>query len=167
MTLCPYLTLHAHICTYDNGTSHVIQCYHSYFTKDTHPGVSVFRRRRTAEHGQRGFRLSALGVLLARSSRPRPWLHVDALNTLIDRIYATVERRRSAIGGREQGGTLEPSQDAGDWEPARAFFEERVVKRVDLRGAGQWRGWSYEMDNVSARMYATGTVLGFLDISAR
>ncbi|KAI5984480.1 hypothetical protein EDC04DRAFT_2873872 [Pisolithus marmoratus] len=101
-----------------------------YFTKDTHPGVSVFRRRRTSEHGQRGFRLSALGVLLARSSRPRPWLHVGALNALIDQIYTAVEERgRSAV--------LEPSEDAGDWEPARAFFEERMVRRADLRGAGQ------------------------------
>ena len=89
------------------------------------------------------------------------------MNALIDRIYATVERRGSAIGGREQGSTLEPSQDAGDWEPARAFFEERVVKRVDLRGAGQWRGWSYEMDNVSTCVYVYWDFLGFLDIATR
>ncbi|KAL4071859.1 hypothetical protein J3A83DRAFT_4236902 [Scleroderma citrinum] len=114
-----------------------------YFTKDIHAGVSVFRRRRTSEHGQRGFRLSALGVLLARSSRPRPWLHVDALNALIDRIYAIVNQRDR----RELGSTLEPSEEAGDWEPARAFFEKRAVRRVDLRGAGQWRGWGHELDN--------------------
>ncbi|KAI6145014.1 hypothetical protein BKA82DRAFT_652193 [Pisolithus tinctorius] len=118
-----------------------------YFTKDTHPGVSVFRRRRTSEHGQRGFRLSALGVLLARSSRPRPWLHVDALNALIDQIYTSVEERGICMSDQNQGVVLEPSEDAGDWEPARAFFEERMVRRADLRGAGQWRGWSYELDN--------------------
>lgn len=118
-----------------------------YFTKDTHPGVSVFRRRRTSEHGQRGFRLSALGVLLARSSRPRPWLHVDALNALIDQIYAAVEERGRGMSDQKQGFILEPSEDAGDWEPAHAFFEERMVRRADLRGAGQWRGWSYELDN--------------------
>ncbi|KAI6015220.1 hypothetical protein F5J12DRAFT_816708 [Pisolithus orientalis] len=110
-----------------------------YFTKDTHPGVSVFRRRRTSEHGQRGFRLSALGVLLARSSRPRPWLHVDALNALIDQIYTSVEERGVCMSDQNQGVVLEPSEDAGDWEPARAFFEERMVRRADLRGAGQWR----------------------------
>lgn len=118
-----------------------------YFTKDTHPGVSVFRRRRTPEHGQRGFRLSALGVLLARSSRPRPWLHVDALNALIDQIYTSVEERGICVSDQNQGVVLKPSEDAGDWEPARAFFEERMVRRADLRGAGQWRGWSYELDN--------------------
>ncbi|KAG6329631.1 hypothetical protein ID866_9459 [Astraeus odoratus] len=119
-----------------------------YFTKDTHPGISVFRRRRTSEHGQRGFRLSALGVLVARSSRPRPWLHVEALNALVDCIYAAVEQRGRSISDREPG-ALEPSEDAGDWEPARRFFEERMVRRADLRGAGRWRGWGYELDNVS------------------
>lgn len=60
----------------------------SYFTKDSHPGVCVFRRRRTTEHGQRGFRLSSLGILLVNSIRPRPRRHVDALKTLVDTIYS-------------------------------------------------------------------------------
>ena len=108
----------------------------SYFTKDSHPGVCVFRRRRTTEHGQRGFRLSSLGVLLVNSARPRPWKHVDALKTLVDTIYSSLESR----------GVLEPFES--DWEPAQAFFEERKVRTANLGGAGQWCGWSYELDNV-------------------
>ncbi|KIJ19396.1 hypothetical protein PAXINDRAFT_166590 [Paxillus involutus ATCC 200175] len=106
-----------------------------YFTKDTHSGVGVFRRRRTTEQGQRGFRLSSLGILLAKSTRARPWRHVDALKILVDTIYLSLESR----------GVLEPVED--DWEPARAFFEERMVRRADLSGAGDWHGWSYELDN--------------------
>ena len=108
----------------------------SYFTKDSHPGVCVFRRRRTTESGQRGFRLSSLGVLLVNSARPRPWRHVDALKSLIDTIYSSLESR----------GVLEPVES--DWEPAQMFFEERMVRRADLGGAGGWHGWSYELDNV-------------------
>ncbi|KAF9233259.1 hypothetical protein BU15DRAFT_90420 [Melanogaster broomeanus] len=106
-----------------------------YFTKDNHSGVCIFRRRRTTEHGQRGFRLSSLGILLVKSTRPRPWKHLHALKTLVDDIYSSLESR----------GVLEPVED--DWEPARAFFEERKVQRADLGGAGDWRGWSYELDN--------------------
>lgn len=38
---------------------------------------------------------------------------------------------------------MEPVES--DWDPARAFFEERQVCRVDLSGAGDWRGWDAEM----------------------
>ncbi|KIJ67315.1 hypothetical protein HYDPIDRAFT_148817 [Hydnomerulius pinastri MD-312] len=106
-----------------------------YFTKDTHSGVCVFRRRRTTEHGQRGFRLSSLGILLVKSTRPRPWRHVEALKSLVDTVYSSLEHR----------GVLEASE--ADWEPARAFFEERKVRRADLGGAGDWHGWSYELDS--------------------
>jgi hypothetical protein len=41
---------------------------------------------------------------------------------------------------------LEPRD--GDWEPARIFFEERKLKRADLGGAGDWAGWSEELDGV-------------------
>ena len=105
----------------------------SYFTKDSHPGVCVFRRRRTTEHGQRGFRLSSLGILLVNSVRPRSWRHVDALKALVDTIYSSLESR----------GVLEPVES--DWEPAKAFFEERKVRRANLGG---WNGWSQELDNV-------------------
>ena len=41
---------------------------------------------------------------------------------------------------------LEPRD--GDWEPAHIFFEERKLKRADLGGAGDWAGWSEELDGV-------------------
>ncbi|KAH7912115.1 hypothetical protein BJ138DRAFT_1112646 [Hygrophoropsis aurantiaca] len=106
-----------------------------YFTKDSHSGVCVFRRRKTTEHGQRGFRLSSLGILLVKSARPRAWRHVAALRNLIDSIYSSLEQRS----------VLEPSES--DWNPARDFFEERKVRRADLGGAGDWNGWSLELDN--------------------
>lgn len=42
---------------------------------------------------------------------------------------------------------LEPVDS--DWEPARAFFQERQVRRPDLGGAGDWRGWDAEMAGFS------------------
>ncbi|KAH7886752.1 hypothetical protein F5I97DRAFT_1869973 [Phlebopus sp. FC_14] len=110
-----------------------------YFAKDAHSGVCIFRRRRTTEHGQRGFRLSSLGILLVKSTRPRPWRHVDALKTLVDGVYSSLESR----------GVLEPVET--DWELARTFFEERKVRRADLGGAGDWYGWSQELDNPNVK----------------
>lgn len=111
-----------------------------YFTKDGQHGVCVFRRRKTAEQGQRGFRLSSLGILLAKSRRPRPWRHTSALKNLVETIYSRLEL----------SDVLEPS--AGDWDPARAFFEERKVRRSDLGGAGDWHGWSHELDGVRSML---------------
>lgn len=84
-------------------------------------------------------RLSSLGILLAKSHRPRPWRHVNALKELTDTIYARIE----ATGT----GVLEPTEE--DWEPAREFFEQRKLRRSDLGGAGDWAGWSDELDGVS------------------
>lgn len=111
----------------------------SYFTKDGQQGVCVFRRRKTSEEGHRGVRLSSLGILLAKSHRPRPWLHVNALKELTDSIYSSVEAAGS--------GSLQPTTE--HWEPARTFFEERKLRRSDLGGAGDWTGWSDELDGVS------------------
>ncbi|KAH9946749.1 hypothetical protein B0H21DRAFT_742241 [Amylocystis lapponica] len=109
-----------------------------YFTKDEYSGVCVFHRRKTREQGHRGFRLSSVGILLAKSPRPRPWRHVPALKALVHSIYSSVEDRD----------TLVPLDD--DWEPARAFFEERKVRRADLGGAGDWRGWDAELEGRAA-----------------
>lgn len=108
-----------------------------YFTKDGQQGVCIFRRRKTAETGHRGFRLSSLGILLAKSRRPRPQRHVKALKELIETVYSRME----------PSGILEASEE--DWEPARVFFEERKLRRSDLGGAGDWAGWSEELDGVS------------------
>lgn len=111
--------------------------YVRYFTKDEHQGVSVFRRRKTSEQGHRGFRLTALGILLAKSARPRPWRHVSALRALMHSMYRKIDAR----------GVLEPVD--ADWDLARSFFEARKVQNSDLGGAGDWKGWSEELDGVS------------------
>ncbi|OSD02286.1 hypothetical protein PYCCODRAFT_1435621 [Trametes coccinea BRFM310] len=113
---------------------HLIERDVVYFTKDDHQGVCVFRRRQTTEHGHRGFRLSSLGILLAKSPRPRPWQHVAALKTLVNTIYSALEDREA----------LEPLDE--DWQPARAFFEERKLRRPDLGGVGSWLGWNAELE---------------------
>jgi hypothetical protein len=86
------------------------------------------------EEGHRGFHLSSLGILLAKSPRPRPWHHISGLKDLMSKIYS-----QSGAGARPTG---------GQWEPAHVFFEERKVRRADLGGAGDWHGWSYEIDEV-------------------
>ncbi|KAJ2972847.1 hypothetical protein NUW54_g12180 [Trametes sanguinea] len=113
---------------------HLIERDVVYFTKDDHQGVCVFRRRQTTEHGHRGFRLSSLGVLLAKSPRPRPWKHVAALKALVNTIYSALEDREA----------LEPLDE--DWEPARTFFEERKLRRPDSGDMGPWLGWNAELE---------------------
>ena len=108
--------------------------YNSYFTKENQHGLCVFRRRQTDERGHRGFRLSSMGILLANSTRPRPWRHLKALKALTDVIYSRALDR----------GNLDIIE--ADWEPARVFFEERKLRRADLGGAGDWTGWSHELD---------------------
>ncbi|KAJ7479800.1 hypothetical protein FB451DRAFT_1086361 [Mycena latifolia] len=104
-----------------------------YFTKDGQRGVCVFRRRKTVDQGHRGFRLSSLGILLAKSARPRPWRHTAALKELTTLIYSRFESSASLV----------PVES--DWDPARTFFNERKAVRADLGGAGDWNGWSHEL----------------------
>lgn len=112
-----------------------------YFTKDGHHGVCIFRRRKTAEEGQRGYRLSSLGILLAKSARPRAWRHVTALKALQQTIY-------DGASARDALELLE-----NDWEPAKAFYEDRKVMQADMDGAGHWNGWSQELDGVWCFIY--------------
>jgi hypothetical protein len=101
----------------------------SYIPNGFYRGVCVFPHRQMSEHGQRGFRLSSLGILLACSVRPRPWRHVFALRALAHEIYGSPdEHPRGSVG--------EPQGD--DWAPARRFFNERRVRRTDLGGTGEW-----------------------------
>ena len=109
----------------------------SYFTTDGHQGVSIFRRRETSEEGHRGFRLSSLGVLLAKSSRPRPWRHVPPLKSLVRSMYSRFQVE----------GIYDPGQF--DWSSAESFFEQRKDSQIDSLGSGTWRGWSDELDLVS------------------
>lgn len=114
---------------------HLIERDVVYFTKDGQHGVCIFRRRRTTEEGHRGFRLTSLGILLANSHRPRPWRHVAALKGLADTLYARADRLSESLELLDE-----------DWEPARSFFEDRKVRRSDLGGAGDWNGWSHDLD---------------------
>ena len=95
-------------------------------------GVCIFSRRPTSDHGQRGFRLSSLGVLLARSIRPRPWRHVPALKALVRELHST--------HASQDGSSLDA------WAPARRFFELRKARPADLEGSGAWHRWDEELD---------------------
>ena len=110
----------------------------SHFINNSHRGVCVFSRRPTSEQGQRGVHLSSLGILVARSMRPRPWRHVATLKALAQEIYASLEQEA-------HGCAREAQED--DWEPARRFFEERRVRRTDSNTAGEWGRWSEELDD--------------------
>ena len=104
-----------------------------YFTKDGLRGVCVYTRRETPEQGQRGFRLSSLGVILARSVRPRPWLHVPALKALV----------RELQSNSDSGSSQEDIM-----APARRFFELRKASLTDLGNTDSdaWHRWSEELD---------------------
>lgn len=123
------------------------QISHRYFTKDGQHGVCIFQRRKTAEKGHRGFRLSSLGILLARSRRPRPWRHVPALKELTRSIYAKIESTPQ----------LQPT--GRDWDPAQAFFAARKITRPDLGGAGDWNGWIDELEIVRTLCPLLGAIL--------
>ncbi|KAG5645322.1 hypothetical protein DXG03_006511 [Asterophora parasitica] len=127
---------------------HLVEQDVVYFTtKDDHHGVCVFRRRKTVEHGHRGFRLSSLGILTAKSRRPRPWRHTSALKDLITRVYTECE----------ETGWLHPA--GAQWEPARVFFEERKVQRANLHGLVDWYGWSHELSKIETDLPSTNPTL--------
>jgi len=109
----------------------------SYFARGGHQGVSIFRRRETSETGHRGFRLSSLGVLLAKSPRPQPWRHVPSLKSLIRSMYSRFQEE----------GIYDPGQF--DWSSAESFFKQRKDFQTDSSYSGVWRGWSDELETVS------------------
>jgi len=136
----------------------VISFPSSYFTKGDHQGVSIFHRRETAEEGHRGFRLSSLGVLLAKSSRPRPWQHVPSLKSLIRSMYSRFKEE----------GIYDPEQF--DWSTAESFFEQRKDSQTDSSDPGAWRGWSDELDSVSVGitlLFFLSDVLYIVDLKFR
>lgn len=112
--------------------------FSSYLSKGDHQGVSIFRRRESSEQGHRGFRLSSLGVLLAKSSRPRPWLHVPSLKSLVHSMYSRFKEED----------IYDPKEF--DWSLAESFFEQRKFPQTDSSNLDAWRGWSDELDSVSA-----------------
>lgn len=106
-----------------------------YFSKNGHQGICAYRRAKTAEQGQRGFRLSSLGILVAKSARPKPWCHISALKDLIAMLYSA-----------DASGSLSPSEV--NWEPSRRYFEAHKYRGNETGGTGQgsWKGWSHELD---------------------
>ncbi|KAJ3787099.1 hypothetical protein GGU10DRAFT_386124 [Lentinula aff. detonsa] len=113
---------------------HLVEQDTIYFSKDGHQGVCAFRRVKSTEEGHRGFRLSSLGILLAKSTRPKPWRHVAALKNLIVMLYARMELTDA----------LQPSEP--DWQPSRTYFKEHKVKAFGPGEAGDWSGWTHELD---------------------
>ncbi|XP_006456441.1 hypothetical protein AGABI2DRAFT_188379 [Agaricus bisporus var. bisporus H97] len=117
---------------------HLVEQDVVYFTNNGHHGVCIFRRRKTTEEGHRGFRLTSLGILLAKSRRPRPWRHVASLKQLTTMLYSLVE----------PSGKLQ--LNGSDWDLAENYFDERKVRDADLGGAGDWSSWSREFDLMKA-----------------
>lgn len=125
---------------------HLVERDTVYFSQGAHSGLAVFRRRPTRAQAHRGFRLSSLGILLQTAPRPRPWLHVPALRSLADSIYADADAREQ--DGDEDLLGLGASGDLteADFAPAGKWFEER--KAYGQVSTDSWSGWSDELDGV-------------------
>jgi hypothetical protein len=152
------------VCAYTPPTSStpdiISISFSSYLSKGDHQGVSIFCRRETSEQGHRGFRLFSLGVLLAKSSRPRPWRHVPSLKSLI----------RSMSPQFKKEGIRDPDQF--DWSFAEGFFEQRKYSQASSSDSSAWRGWSDELDAVRVGYHVfvlarrLGTLLTWHPVSA-
>ena len=70
-----------------------------------------------------------LGLLFARSVRPRPWFHVPAI--VRDLHSSPVAQDESSLD---------------IWAPARWFFELPKARPADLDAAGAWHGWNKQLD---------------------
>ena len=130
---------------------HLVERDVVYFSHGPHAGLAVFRRRPTLSKGHRGFRLSSLAILLQEAPRPRPWLHINSLRELADRIYKDADARESGgaedlLGLDNAGIGLGDLKDA-DFAPAEKWFERR---RADPSRSSfdSWSGWSDELDGV-------------------
>ncbi|KAF8264680.1 hypothetical protein EI94DRAFT_439367 [Lactarius quietus] len=70
-----------------------------YFARDGLRGVCIFTHRETPKEGQRGYRVSSNGVLLASSVRPLPWSHIQALKSLVCELQSDSEITRDILRG--------------------------------------------------------------------
>ncbi|KAF8516482.1 hypothetical protein JB92DRAFT_2910206 [Gautieria morchelliformis] len=107
-----------------------------HITHQVHHGISLFRRRPTSEAGMRGFRLESLGILVARSSRPRPWRHLASLKELSCKL----DERWSSLRSR-----FSDAEDTRDWTLLSDWYLRRVFRRVGEEG--QWVDWDEELSS--------------------
>ncbi|KZO97241.1 hypothetical protein CALVIDRAFT_597586 [Calocera viscosa TUFC12733] len=98
---------------------HVVDEDVIYFTKGSREGVCVFRRVKTDEAGQRGFKLGALGVLLEESTRARPWLHVESLRKMAD-------LQQDAIDTKSLSDYFSAYKTVSGSEPAEEDLEDEI-----------------------------------------
>lgn len=112
---------------------HTIQEDVVYILQDGYSGICVFRRRPTDVDGHRGSHLSSIGILLEKSTRARPWTHLQALQDLADTLYQAQGR---------------VSAESFNWAPAVAFFESRKL-RTPISST-QWKDWETELQPLSS-----------------
>ncbi|KIJ40343.1 hypothetical protein M422DRAFT_780791 [Sphaerobolus stellatus SS14] len=103
-----------------------------HITQNVHHGISVFRKRSTAEAGMRGFRLESLGILVAQSSRPRPWRHLGSLKELSRQLGEHWESSKSQY-----------AEDQRDWSLVEEWYKRRVFRRIGEEG--RWVDWEEEL----------------------
>ena len=139
---------------------HLVERDTVYFSHKNYTGLAVFRRRPTQSKSHRGFRLSSLGILLQEAPRPRPWLHLQSLRELADRIYGEADRRES--GGAENllelegTGTSLGDLNDEDFAPAVKWYERRRAD-AERTSFGSWSGWSDELDGVCRQSFNFGS----------
>ncbi|KAF8585278.1 hypothetical protein K439DRAFT_1388555 [Ramaria rubella] len=107
-----------------------------HITHEVHHGISVFRRRPTTEIGMRGFRLESLGILVAQSSRPRPWRHLASLKELSRRLEDHWVSSESQYADTKEN---------RDWRLLEKWYLRRVFRRMGEEG--KWVDWEEELSS--------------------
>lgn len=98
-----------------------------YLTTGVYQGCCVYRRIPSDEEGTRGARMISIGVLVAQSTRPRPWNHINALKRFAVRLEDDLKER----------------------ECLKEYFEERKVLNLDLPEEETWNGWEAELSRAT------------------
>lgn len=88
----------------------------------------------------RGFRLESLGILVARSSRPRPWRHLASLKELsrkLDDHWTSLCTQYS------------DAEESRDWTLLKDWYLRRVFRRIGEEG--KWVDWEEELSSECVR----------------
>ena len=88
----------------------------------------------------RGFRLESLGILVARSSRPRPWRHLAALKELSHRL----DERWTSLDSQ-----FINAEENRDWTLLKDWYLRRVFRRIGEEG--KWVDWEEELASECVR----------------